>query len=101
MPKPPSTERPSDSGRPKYAGDKARPAAEAGACRGKRREGGNVSDMTPEAYCNRRTQGKAEAGTEVTEGTADGETTRVGAGDTAARASAEAGKLDMNSRGPT
>ncbi len=57
--------------------------------------------MTPEAYWKRRTQGKAEAETEVTEGTAEGETTRVGAGDTAANANEEAAKLDTNLRGPT
>jgi hypothetical protein len=64
-------------------------------------EGKDVRDMTPAAYWKRRTQGQAAAGTEVTEGTADGETTRVGAGDTAENAREEAAKLDMNLRGPT
>ena len=63
--------------------------------------GEDVRDMTPAAYCKRQAQGDADARTDVTEGTAAGEATRVGAGSTAAIPYAEAGLLTMSPRGPT
>ena len=63
--------------------------------------GKDVHDMTPAAYCKRQAQGDADARTDVTEGTAAGLATRVGAGSTAAIPYAEAGLLTMSPRGPT
>ena len=63
--------------------------------------GEDVRDMTPAAYCKRQAQGDADARTDVTEGTAAGEATRVGAGSTAAIPYAEASLLTMSPRGPT
>jgi len=63
--------------------------------------GKDVHDMTPAAYCKRQAQGDADARTDVTEGTAAGLATKVGAGSTAAIPYAEASLLTMSPRGPT
>ncbi len=75
--------------------------AETEALGGNMGRGKDVRDMTPAAYCKRGTRGQADARTDVTEGTAAGVATRVGAGDTAAVPYAEAGLLTMSPRGPT